>query len=60
MVASVLGTSAEVDWVADVEIDAAIEAGIRASRELKQRVTAHIILPRFNWKDLLPSEKGTW
>ncbi|PXF45796.1 hypothetical protein BWQ96_04463 [Gracilariopsis chorda] len=53
------GAFGKLDWVAEVEIGAALEASIRASHETKQRVTARIIPPRLNSKNLLPANKGS-
>ncbi|PXF40170.1 hypothetical protein BWQ96_10138 [Gracilariopsis chorda] len=53
------GAFGKVEWVADVEIGAALEASIRASHETKQRVTARIIPPRLNSKNLLPANAGS-
>ncbi|PXF48949.1 hypothetical protein BWQ96_01291 [Gracilariopsis chorda] len=53
------GAFGKVDWVADVEIGAALEASIRVSHETKQRVTARIIPPRFDSRNVLPPNAGS-
>ncbi|KAI0563466.1 hypothetical protein FGB62_39g04 [Gracilaria domingensis] len=53
------GAFGKVEWVAEVEVEAALRASIHASHHNKQRVTARIIPPRFESRNLLPNNAGS-
>ncbi|CAN8069045.1 unnamed protein product [Agarophyton chilense] len=53
------GAFGKVDWIAELEVGAALRANIHASHRTKQRVTARVIPPRFNSRNLLRADDGS-